>query len=47
MEYDKCLSEKGRRCKGGKHSKLPVTIAFIINAAGGERKVKHPAVLNI
>ena len=52
---NKCLPEKGRRCKGGKHSKLRVTVAFIVNAAGGKvrqrelsfGKVKHPAVLNI
>ena len=40
---NKCLSEKGRRCKGGKHSKLRVTVAFIVNAAGG--KVTEPIVI--
>ena len=40
---NKCLSEKGRRCKGGKHSKLRVTVAFFGNAAGG--KVTEPIVI--
>ena len=38
-----CLSEKGRRCKGEKHSKLRVTVSFIVNAAGG--KVTEPIVI--
>ena len=33
---DRCLSEKGRRCKGGKHSKVRMTVAFIVSATGGK-----------
>ena len=40
---DRCLSEKGRCCKGGKHSKVGMTVAFIISATGG--KVTEPIVI--
>lgn len=29
---DKSLAEEGRRCKGGKKSKLRMTVAFFVNA---------------
>ena len=40
---DRCLSEKGRRCKGSKHSKVRMTVAFIVSATGG--KVIEPTVI--
>ena len=40
---DRCLSEKGRRCKGCKHSKVRMTVAFIVSATGG--KVTEPIVI--
>ena len=40
---DRCLSEKGRRCKGGKHSKVRMTVAVIVSATGG--KVTEPIVI--
>ena len=40
---DRCLSEKGRGCKGGKHSKVRMTVAFIVSATGG--KVTGPIVI--
>ena len=33
---DRGFGQKGKRCKGGKKSKQRVTVAFIINAAGGK-----------
>lgn len=33
---DKSLSEKGKRCRGGKHAKQRITAAFFVNAAGGK-----------
>ena len=40
---DRCLSEKGRRYKGGEHSKVRMTVAFIVSATGG--KVTEPIVI--
>ena len=45
---DKSLAEEGRRCKGGKKSKLRTTVAFFVNAKGEKekpiviRKIKNP-----
>ena len=33
---EKSLSERGKRCRGGKNSKQRVTVAFFVNAAGGK-----------
>lgn len=33
---EKSLSERGKRCRGGKNSMQRVTIAFFVNAAGGK-----------
>ncbi|XP_068742381.1 tigger transposable element-derived protein 6-like [Montipora capricornis] len=33
---EKSLSEKGKRCRGGKNSMQRVTVAFFVNAAGGK-----------
>ena len=35
---DKGLGQVKKECKGGKESKLRVTIAFIVNAAGGSQR---------
>ena len=33
---EKSLSERGKRCRGGKSSRQLVTVAFFLNAAGGK-----------
>ena len=35
---EKSLAEEGRRCKGGKKSKLRMTVAFLTNASGDKEE---------
>ena len=35
---DKSLSEKAKKCKGGKKSKERLTVAFFVSATGERRK---------
>ena len=35
---EKSLSERGKRCRGGKNSKQRVTVAFFVNPAGGKER---------
>ena len=33
---EKSLAERGKRCRDGKNAKQRITVAFFVNAAGGE-----------